>query len=138
MGGSKIAASPGSRAKTIQRERNTPPIPKCPKQYQTLLGQHCAPGIVALAESQTGRSEERLGPYIRCHLSTVCQRLLQKRESFGAMATDDPEALQRRRQAQGHGRPCAFARPAQGRSEVVMLALQLLQPGDELRSLQGG
>src|SRR5712691_3421957 len=31
-GGGKIAASPGSRAKTIERERNAPPVPKLPEQ----------------------------------------------------------------------------------------------------------
>src|SRR5262245_45328745 len=52
------------------------------------------------------------------------------------MTTDDPEALQRRPQAQGQRRLLAFKSPAQGGSEVVVLTLQPLQPGNELRSLQ--
>src|SRR5262245_25531791 len=52
------------------------------------------------------------------------------------MTADDPEAHKRRPQAQGQRRLVAFESPAQGGSEVVMLTLQSLQPGDELWPLQ--
>src|SRR5436305_4236997 len=50
---SKIASSPGCHTKSIEGERDAPPVSKLPEQRQTLLGQHLSLIIVALVEGES-------------------------------------------------------------------------------------
>jgi hypothetical protein len=66
------------------------------------------------------------------------QRVLQPRPALAEVAADVPEAGQRAGQPQQSFRVVQLAKPVQGRSEVVVLALEPFEPGCLRRSGQLG
>src|SRR5947209_10675160 len=109
--------------------------------WQALLRQRFCPIKVALFKSHKCSSLERLHLQRRCHSLAPRQRSFEKILPLPVVPTGCPEPHQRCRQSQsqlvalpGLLLSCLLQRPLQGRSQIVILSLEALQPHGLLRT----
>src|SRR6266581_718852 len=117
----------------MQGVRNALCFSEFPEEDQALLTQHLCPLIVVLINSHPPSSSENLRSHRRRHPLTCHQCLFQKSLPLAVITPYSPELRQRSSQPQGHFSALldlpVLEHPLQGRSQVIVLSLQVLQPG---------
>src|SRR5713101_3741566 len=116
----------------MQGVRNALRVSQFPEEDQALLTQHLCPLIVILIESHPPSSSEDLCSHRRRHPLKCRQCLFKESLPLAVITSYSPELRQRCSQPQGHfSVPLdlpMLKHPSQGRSQVIVLALQVLQP----------
>jgi hypothetical protein len=123
----------------LQAERDPAAVADGRVQGQALLEQGAGPRKVVLVVGQEPRPIERPSPHGGVHARSLRrsegEQALQPRPPLGAVAPDLPEPPQLTGEAQPGGH-VVLAGPRQGRPEVVVLAVQPLQPRGLVRPRQ--